>query len=123
MERPSVKPPRGGAEHDTLRARYGVIEQNAPSREAGGSPLGGPSAFDRVRKGVGLALGPVAALGCALACSMAFMLPVATPPNAIVYGSGRVPITHMVRTGLWMNLAACALIPAVLLAIRWVVRV
>jgi sodium-dependent dicarboxylate transporter 2/3/5 len=63
------------------------------------------------------------ALGCALGCSMAFMLPVATPPNAIVYGSGRVPITHMVRSGLWMNLAACALIPALLLAIRWVTRV
>lgn len=60
------------------------------------------------------------AVGCALGCSMAFMLPVATPPNAIVYGSGRVPITHMVRSGFWLNLAACLLIPAVLLLTRWV---
>ncbi|MBK6405742.1 MAG: SLC13/DASS family transporter [Holophagales bacterium] len=52
------------------------------------------------------------ALGCALGCSMAFMLPVATPPNAIVYGSGLVPIGTMVRAGIWMNVAACVVIPA-----------
>ena len=60
------------------------------------------------------------AVGCALGCSMAFMLPVATPPNAIVYGSGRVPITDMARSGFWLNLAACVLIPATLLLARWV---
>lgn len=52
------------------------------------------------------------ALGCALGCSMAFMLPVATPPNAIVYGSGLVPIGTMARAGMWMNVAACVVIPA-----------
>jgi sodium-dependent dicarboxylate transporter 2/3/5 len=40
----------------------------------------------------------------ALACSLAFMLPVATPPNAIVFGTGRVRISEMVRTGLVLNL-------------------
>ena len=44
-------------------------------------------------------------LPAALAASMAFMLPVATPPNAVVYGSGRVSIAFMARTGFWMNLA------------------
>lgn len=63
------------------------------------------------------------ALGCALGCSMAFMLPVATPPNAIVYGSGLVPIGTMARAGLWMNLAACVVIPAgVLLLVPLVLR-
>jgi sodium-dependent dicarboxylate transporter 2/3/5 len=46
----------------------------------------------------------------ALAASCAFALPVATPPNAIVYGSGRVPITKMIKAGLVMNVVALVLI-------------
>ena len=52
------------------------------------------------------------ALGCALGCSMAFMLPVATPPNAIVYGSGLVPLPTMIRAGFLLNLAASLIISA-----------
>ena len=40
----------------------------------------------------------------ALAASCAFMLPVATPPNALVFGGGGVAIRDMVRIGVWMNL-------------------
>jgi sodium-dependent dicarboxylate transporter 2/3/5 len=60
-------------------------------------------------------------LACALGCSMAFMLPVATPPNAIVYGSGCVPITTMVRVGLRLNLAAAVVIPLVVLLLVGVI--
>jgi sodium-dependent dicarboxylate transporter 2/3/5 len=60
------------------------------------------------------------ALGAALGCSMGFLLPVSTPPNAIVYSSGMVPITKMVRYGAFMSvvcfllvtLAALYLVPA-----------
>jgi len=38
-----------------------------------------------------------------LSASCAFMMPVATPPNAIVFGSGRIPIQAMVRTGIVLN--------------------
>ncbi|MEM6335905.1 MAG: DASS family sodium-coupled anion symporter, partial [Bacteroidota bacterium] len=47
-----------------------------------------------------------------LAASCAFMLPVATPPNAIVYGSGQVTITQMARAGVWLNLAFVGLVLA-----------
>lgn len=43
-------------------------------------------------------------LGVSLACSLAFMLPVATPPNAIVYGSERVYKGDMIRFGFVLNI-------------------
>ena len=48
----------------------------------------------------------------ALGASCAFMLPVATPPNAIVYGSGRLTIPQMSRVGIGLNIAFIVLIPA-----------
>lgn len=46
----------------------------------------------------------------ALSASMAFMLPVATPPNAIVFSSGYLTIPQMVRAGLLMNVMAIVVI-------------
>lgn len=43
------------------------------------------------------------ALGATLGASLAFMLPVSTPPNAIVYGSGRVHILAMLRAGVLVD--------------------
>lgn len=45
-----------------------------------------------------------------VAASCAFMLPVATPPNAVVFGSRYLRIPDMVRTGLWMNLISIVLL-------------
>ncbi|HCR13911.1 SLC13 family permease [Solidesulfovibrio sp.] len=47
-------------------------------------------------------LGPIVA--ACIACSYAFMLPVATPPNAVVFGSGAVTIRQMAKTGFWLNI-------------------
>ncbi len=45
-----------------------------------------------------------------LAASCAFMLPVATPPNAVVFASGHLTVARMVRTGFLLNLVSTALI-------------
>ena len=45
-----------------------------------------------------------------LSASCAFMLPIATPPNAIVFGSGELEMRHMIRAGLLLNLIGVALI-------------
>jgi len=58
----------------------------------------------------GLGLAPVTLMAtAALASSMAFMLPVATPPNAIVFASEYLTIPEMSRAGFWMNLVAIVL--------------
>jgi sodium-dependent dicarboxylate transporter 2/3/5 len=51
----------------------------------------------------------------AISASCAFMLPVATAPNAVVYGSGRVKVKDMMREGLVLNLLGAAIITAVML--------
>lgn len=49
-------------------------------------------------------------VGTTVAASCAFMLPVATPPNAVVFGSGYLRIPDMVKAGIWMNLISIILI-------------
>jgi len=45
-----------------------------------------------------------------LAASLAFMLPVATPPNAIIFGTNRIQVKDMVKTGILLNLAGIIII-------------
>ncbi|MEZ4884460.1 MAG: DASS family sodium-coupled anion symporter [Chitinophagales bacterium] len=49
-------------------------------------------------------------VGATVAASCAFMLPVATPPNAVVFGSGYLTIPDMVRAGIWMNVLSIILL-------------
>ena len=52
-------------------------------------------------------------VGATLAASCAFMLPVATPPNAVVFGSGHLRIPDMIRTGIWMNIVSIIILSLV----------
>jgi sodium-dependent dicarboxylate transporter 2/3/5 len=45
-----------------------------------------------------------------VAATCAFMLPVATPPNAVVFGSGYLRIPDMVRVGVWMNIVSIVIL-------------
>ena len=56
----------------------------------------------------------VPAVAVTLGCSLAFCFPVATPPNAIVYGSGHVPLVQMIRAGVLLDLGCGLLAWAVL---------
>lgn len=60
---------------------------------------------------VSAGLSPIpVSVGIALSASLGFMLPVSTPPNAIVYASGYVPITKMIKTGVYIDFIGIALI-------------
>jgi sodium-dependent dicarboxylate transporter 2/3/5 len=57
-----------------------------------------------------------------ISASCAFMLPVATPPNAVVFGSGYLRIPDMIRTGIWMNIVSIIVITLItyyLLPVLW----
>jgi len=51
---------------------------------------------------------------CTLGASSAYMMPVGTPPNAIVFGTGLVPLPQMMKAGFWLNLAGILVITALI---------
>jgi sodium-dependent dicarboxylate transporter 2/3/5 len=60
------------------------------------------------------------ALAATLGASMGFMMPISTPPNAIIYGSGHVPLTAMMRYGIVLDLAGFVVIVAL---VTWLVPI
>ena len=75
------------------------------------------AAFIPVLAGVGDAIGvsPFAMMiACMLACNFAFMLPPATPPNAIAYGTGEITMKDLVTCGLGLKLIALVVFPIML---------
>lgn len=65
------------------------------------------------------------AVGVALSASLGFMLPVSTPPNAIVYASGYIPITKMIKSGVYIDFIGIAAItiPIALFVVKWVMGI
>ena len=58
----------------------------------------------------------------AMAANCAFMMPVGTPPNAIMFGTGKLKIIEMIRAGFWVNIFVLILIVAfvfLILPVLW----
>ena len=53
------------------------------------------------------------AIPCTIAASCAFMLPVATPPNAVIFGSGKISIKNMVKAGAVLNIISIFLVTTI----------
>ncbi|MGH7580883.1 MAG: SLC13 family permease [Gemmatimonadales bacterium] len=62
------------------------------------------------------------ALGATFGASLGFMLPVSTPCNAIVYGSGYIPLGRMIRWGLALDLAGVVVVVVVVRALSHLLR-
>ena len=56
-----------------------------------------------------------------LSASCAFMMPVATPPNAIVFGSGRLTVAEMARVGIFLNIIGAVVVSAIVFTLGTVV--
>jgi sodium-dependent dicarboxylate transporter 2/3/5 len=65
------------------------------------------------------------AVGLALSSSLGFMMPVSTPPNAIVYASGYIPITKMIKSGFFIDLVGISIvtIPVVIILVKFVMGI
>jgi sodium-dependent dicarboxylate transporter 2/3/5 len=61
----------------------------------------------------------VAALAATMAASLGFMMPVSTPCNALVYGSGRIPLRAMMASGAVLDVAGTIVISMALLMVLW----
>nr|WP_321572481.1 anion permease [Micrococcus luteus] len=97
--------PRVGARGDRRRRHPAADRDDLEHGHRGHVPA------RRLRRGPGTGVAPLMlAAPVALAATCAFMLPVATPPNAIAYGSGYVSIGQMVKGGVWLNIIAAVLI-------------
>ena len=60
-------------------------------------------------------------LPATIAASCAFMLPIATPPNAIVFSSNRLSIWRMIRTGFWLNIIGIFIVT--LITLNWSLQI
>ena len=84
---------------NTASANMVVPVTIALAKAAGGNPL-------------------VAALAATFAASLGFMMPVSTPCNAIVYGTGRVPLRAMLRSGAILDVCGAFVITIAMLVVE-----
>jgi hypothetical protein len=121
--RPHVRtpPPHPGAARGAALAA--LIQDSGLSRHIGDLLAVTAATFMPILAALATATGqPVLQLlaPAAMAASCAFMPPVGTAPNAIVYGSGQVQGRDLLRAGLWVNILSWGVIIAVsAVTLRW----
>ena len=119
---------------DELNAQIGLLSARLQADELGSdSDLAMLAAIQNALCSVGFAVSASSTLApdavvdleshidvmpAAISASCAFMMPVATAPNAIVYGSGRIPIQTMVREGTMLNILVGLVITGVVVVTR-----
>jgi sodium-dependent dicarboxylate transporter 2/3/5 len=62
------------------------------------------------------------ALGATIGASLGFMMPISTPPNAIVYSSGYIPLGAMVRNGFFLDVIGYIVVVAGVLTLSRLIR-
>ncbi len=65
----------------------------------------------------------IPALAATIGCSFAYMLPVSTPPNAIVYGSGLISIKDMIKIGFYCLIGSALILFIYLLLIQYIMKI
>ncbi|MDF2859625.1 MAG: family sodium-coupled anion symporter, partial [Neobacillus sp.] len=78
------------------------------------------AAFLPVLASVGTAIGvnPLAMmLACMLSCNFAFMLPPATPPNAVAYGTGEIEMSDLIKCGFGLKIICLIIFPFIVYGI------
>ena len=61
------------------------------------------------------------AIPVTMAASCAFMMPISTPPNAIVFSSGHIRMNDMIKIGFWLNLVSIIILSlAGITIIKWI---
>jgi sodium-dependent dicarboxylate transporter 2/3/5 len=95
--------PAGGTFSIALAAAFMAIVMSEFTSNTASAALVVPIVIELARAGN---VDPVApALAATVACSFGFMLPVSTPPNALVFGTGKLSIGLMVRCGILLDIA------------------
>lgn len=60
------------------------------------------------------------AIPVTIACSMAWMTPIATPPNMVIFVTGKITFREMMKTGFWLNIASMLVIPIAMFSTAYI---
>ena len=102
--------PAGGTFSIALAASLMAVVMSEFTSNTASAALVVPIVIELSRAGGVDPTGP--ALAATAACSFGFMLPVSTPPNALVFGTGKIRMAQMVKCGIFLDVAGALVVSA-----------